>query len=343
MQLKKLFRIIRWLIAFAFAPLLASCGGGCDAEVIFGKVATCAAEKDTIEEFTAAASIGELVRYKIDKKAMTYSYTIISSAYGLNNVSKSGRLDYNSDDDTYTPVGLGSKIAFNSDGLFYGVIKEDFGVGEAVTPVFGVKNIEKNMLNISDNYNFISYQCPVGLNRCGSFYGSIRVEPTGDWNYCLGGNLSDVTSICTSSIRGFGYYDLSANKIILKDQSLNIVGSAISYVKGQQRVFIIDLDGGSPFMGKGIVVASSQSDTPISMDGTWRYIRIQESGNLVVDGLNLTQNIDGLSNSFKTNFTPHVPWQGFVRTRNGTVALAAGSGMYAASDPSGEFSIGLKK
>jgi hypothetical protein len=342
MHIKKLFRILRWLIAFAVLPLLASCGGGgCDAEVIFGKIASCTAEKDSVEEFTAAASMGELVRYKINKKSMTYSYTIISSAYGLNNVSKTGRLKYNADDDTFTPVELGSKIAFNADGLFYGVIKENFGSGEIVAPVFGVKNIENNISNMADDYNFISYQC-VGSSPCRSSYGSVRVKSTGDWEYCIGGNLSDVASTCISSVRGFGYYDSSANKIILRDQSFNVVGSAISYVKGRQKVFVIDLDGGSPFMGKGVVVASSQSDIPSSMDGTWRYIRMQKSGNVIISGLNLTQYVDEVSNPFVTYFTLHDPWQGFVTTPNGTVALAAGSGMYAATY-NGEFSVGLKK
>lgn len=336
MRMLKLFIITTALV-------LAACGGGnCGSEVIFGKVVSCTSKENATEEFTAAASKGELVKYKIDKNAMTYSYTIISSAYGLNNISKSGSLLYNADDDTYTPVGLGSKIAFNSDGLFYGVIKEDFGSGIIQVPVFGVKNIEKEMPNISDYYNFISYQC-IGSNPCSSQYGSIRIDLNGYWNYCRGGNLADPNYVCTSSVNGFGFFDSATNKIILIDQNANSVGSAVAYVKGQQKVFIIDLDGGSPTLGKGMVIASSQSDAPSTMDGTWRYIRTQESGRVEITGTNITQYIDGISLPYSTNFTTDYPWKGFATTVNNTIALAAGSGLYAARTVAGDFSIGLRK
>ena len=335
-------RILKLFIT-TITLVLAGCGGGsCGSEVIFGKVVSCTSEENAIEEYTAAASKGELVRYKIDKKAMTYNYTIISSAYGLKDISKSGSLSYNADDDTYTPVGLGSKIAFNSDGLFYGVIKEDFGSGTIQVPVFGVKNIEKEVSNISDYYNFISYQC-IGSNPCSSQYGSMRIDLNGYWNYCQGGNLAGANSACTSSVNGFGFFDSTTNKIILIDQNANSVGSAVAYVKGQQKVFIIDLDGGSPTLGKGMVIASSQSDAPSTMDGIWRYIRTQESGRVVIAGTNITQYIDGVSLPSSTHFTANYPWQGFATTVNNTIALAAGSGLYAARTVLGDFSIGLRK
>lgn len=337
---------IRLAIVVLILVHLGACGGGggCDSQLLFGKITSCNGDSgsDSSEEFTAAASQGELVKYKIDKKAMQYSYTIISSAYGLADISRSGSLQYNIIDDTYTPVGLGAKIAVNSDGLFYGVIKEDFGSGEVAVPVFGVKGIEKSLVKMADNYNYVSYQC-IASNPCGSQYGSIRVGLKGDWTYCRGGNLSSLASNCTSSVSGLGFFDESSKKIVLIDQYGNIVGAAIAYVKNLQKVFIIDLNGGSPLLGKGMIVASSQSDAPVSMDGIWRYIRLRETGRIVISGKTLMQYIDGGTNPAPTNFVVNDPWQGFVTTANGTVALAAGSGMYAARTLDGDFSVGLRK
>jgi len=338
--------LIKYPIVVLVVITLCACGGGggCDLQFAFGKIASCDndGKLDSSEEFTAAASKGELVKYKIDKMAMTYSYTIISSAYGLNNVSRSGSLQYNASDDTYTPVGLGAKIAVNSDGLFYGIIKEDIGSGDVDAPVFGIKNTEKSLVKVAGYYNYVSYQC-IGLNSCSSQYGSIRVGISGEWTHCREGNLSSLTPNCVSSTGGFGYFDELTNKIVLIDEYGNSIGVAIAYVKNSQKVFIVDLNGSSPLLGKGMIVASSQGDAPLSMDGTWRYIRMQETGRIVINGTSLMQFIDGENNARPSSFMLNDPWQGFVTTANGTVALAAGSGMYAARIANGDFSVGLKR
>jgi hypothetical protein len=327
----------------AVVVLLAGCGGGgCGSELLFGKVASCGSDVEIQEEFTAAASPGELVKYTINKSAMTYSYEIIASAYGLVHRTKSGRLLYNAEDDTYSPQGLGSKIAFNSDGLFFGVIQEDFGAGAVTVPVFGLKYLEKDIGKFVGYYNFISYQC-IGANPCTSFYGSLIISTQGQWQTCRGGNFSDSNYNCVLSDIGLAVYDSASNKIILKDLNGNRIGTAISYVKNAQKVFIVDLDGGSPSMGKGMVVASSQSDVPSTMDGTWRYVRPSETGRLVIQGTDLKQYIDGGAGPLQTRFLINTPWKGFVTTPNGTIALAAGSGMYAAKLLNGDFSVGLKQ
>lgn len=313
--------------------ILSACGGG-------GGVGTSSITPNP-QIFTAAAAKGELVEYQIDPNLLTYSYTIKSSAYGLDSTPRTGTLTYNQSDDTYTPSGINGKIAYNSSGLLFGVIKENFGSGVISVPVFGMKSLEKQISNISDTYNFVSYQC-IGNNACISKYGTIKINSNGTWQSCETGNLTAVTPNCTSSITGSGSLDSNSGKITLTDNSSATVGTAISFVSNGQKVLVIDLTGGNATLGKGMVVASAQNNAPTSMDGTWRYIRTSETGRLVINGSTITQTIDG-GGSGSTTFTANTPWTGFATTANGNIALAAGSGMYAAKFIDGNFSVGLKR
>ncbi len=294
-------------------------------------------------QFTAAASKGELVNYEVDTGLRTYRYTILSSAYGLPvNTPRTGSLTYNSADDTYTPVGISGKIAYNSDGLLFGVIKEDFGSGPISVPIFGLRTIEKQISNIGDTYNYVSYQCDIS-NFCESKYGTLRINSgTGAWQACEFGNISALNPGCNRQISGNGTFDSTTGKLTLLDGGSVNSGSAFSFVKDGQKVLIIDLNGGNQILGKGMVVASAQNNAPSSMDGTWRYIRTSETGRLVINGTTITQTIDG-GGSGSTTFTANTPWIGFAQTQSGTVALAAGSGMYAANFLDGNFSVGLKR
>jgi hypothetical protein len=323
------------LLSVIAVSALSGCGGG-------GGGGGAAVTPEPVT-YTAAASKGELVQYEIDTKLMTYKYTILSSAYNLPvNTARTGVLTYNATDDTYNASGLNGKIAFNSAGLLFGVIKEDFGAGAVSVPVFGLSTLEKQISNIADTYNYVSYQCS-NANVCAAKYGTIKIDAgSGTWQACELGNLGVVNPGCARQVSGNGKFDSASGKLILLDASAVNSGTAISFVKDGQKVLVIDLNGGNAVLGKGMVVASAQNNAPSSMDGTWRYIRTSETGRLTISGTTITQSIDG-GGSGTTTFTANTPWTGFARTANGNVALAAGSGMYAASFVDGNFSVGLKK
>ena len=155
------------LASVALATLLTGCGGG-------GGGSGTSITPNPIA-FTAAAAKGELIQYEIDPNLLTYKYTITSSAYGLNNTPRTGTLTHNIAEDTYKPSGRDGKIAYNSDGLLFGIIKEDFGSGAIAVPVFGIKTTEKLISSIAGTYNYVSYQC-IGVNACMSHYGTLKVN-----------------------------------------------------------------------------------------------------------------------------------------------------------------------
>lgn len=320
-----------WVSALSVMALSACGGGGSSGRSVSANP----------QVFTAAAAKGELISYEIDPNLLTYSYTITSSAYGLSNTPRTGTLTYNAVDDTYTPNGISGKIAYNSAGLLFGVIKENFGSGTVSVPVFGMKTLEKQITNIADTYNYVSYQC-IASNPCTSHYGTVKINTNGTWQSCQRANLSAISPSCAVTVSGSGSIDSTTGKITLNDSSSNRAGTALSFVSNGQKVLVIDLTGGAATLGKGMVVASAQNNVPSSMDGTWRYIRTSETGRLVINGTTINQTIDGLG-SGSTTFTPNLPWAGFATTQNGNIALAAGSGMYAASFTDGNFSVGLKR
>lgn len=335
--------------------VISGCGGkSCEISVIAGKVASCSSNDNTLssssDEFVAAASKGELVKYKINRDTGTYEYTIISSAYGLDNVTRRGNLSYNQSDDTYSPIELTGKISYNAEGLFYGLIQEQFDPSITTptsTPVFGLRNPGKNFTAAADTYNYISYQC-IGNSACTSNHGTLKIHADGSWQSCQDANLADESPTCTVTESGIGLINPTTGIVDLRDLNSSRIGNAMSYANGSQKVFIVDLTGGSIKLGKGIVVASAQNDAPASIDGVWRYIRsqgagqISETGLLKISGLDITQRIDG-GPTHKTSFKPDSPWKGFATTLSGTIAITAGSGMYAAKLKSGNFSVGLKK
>jgi len=325
-------KTIKLTLSISAVALMAACGGG------GGSSGDTSANPQV---FTAAAAKGELISYEIDPNLLTYSYTITSSAYGLSNTPRTGTLTYNAVDDTYTPNGMSGKIAYNSAGLLFGVIKENFGSGIVSVPVFGMKTLEKQIANVADTYNYVSYQC-IASSPCTSLYGTIRVNNNGMWQLCQGANLSAGSLSCAVTLSGTGSIDSSTGKITLTDSNSNTTGTALTFASNGQKVFVIDLTGGTSTLGKGMVVASAQNNAPSSMDGTWRYIRTSETGRLVINGTTINQTIDGVGSGSST-FTPNQPWTGFATTQNGNIALAAGSGMYAASFTDGNFSVGLKR
>jgi hypothetical protein len=100
--MRTLFTSIRvhlsWVLV-ALAASLASCGGG------GGGGASSAAT-----QYTSVAMAGELLTYTVDPVALTYSYTITESQFGLDGKSASGTLVRNFDG-SYTPSGIRTRAS----------------------------------------------------------------------------------------------------------------------------------------------------------------------------------------------------------------------------------------
>ena len=114
--MRTLFTSVRvhltWML-LALGALLASCGGG--------------GSSSSATQYTSVAMAGELLTYTIDPVALTYSYTITESQFGLTGKTGSGTLVRNADG-SYSPSGIpNARIVILPNGLLLGAVRERFG------------------------------------------------------------------------------------------------------------------------------------------------------------------------------------------------------------------------
>lgn len=328
-------RTHRWLVVSLLAALTA-CGGG-------GTSST-STETSAATTFQAVASEGELISYTVDTSALTYSYSIIESAYGKTGVTGSGSLTRNSDG-TYTPAGFNGKIAVLDSGLLLGAIYEDLNNDGTrdVVPVIGITHPVTSLAEAAGTYNFISRQCGT---LCNNYYGTVKVNTDGTWTSCVGANMAATNYSCQSSVSG-AVTNLASGRATMTINGVN-GGSMLIFkdTTSGQKVVLLDLNGATS-LGKGAIFAATQS-LPASADGTWTYLHTNGiKGAVNVTGTNFTDAgnyANGTPYSGSGSFTRDQPWAGFVRTNAGATIMTAGSGLYAAYFYStGSMSIGVKK
>src|SRR6185369_7523954 len=105
--MRPLFASVRvhmtWML-LAVGALLASCGGG-------------GGSSSAATQYTSVAMAGELLTYTVDPVALTYSYTITESQFGLTGKTGSGTLVRNLDG-SYSPSGIpNARIVILPNGL----------------------------------------------------------------------------------------------------------------------------------------------------------------------------------------------------------------------------------
>jgi hypothetical protein len=314
------------LIALAISTFVACGGGGSNSDLA----------NNTTSTFQSVAIAGELVSYSVDRVNLSYAYTITESAYGKTGVTGSGTLTRNNDG-TYTPSGFSNaRLKVLDNGLLVGAIYEDLD-GDAVKeiiPVIGISNPVAAGSEAEGVYNFVSRQCVTA--GCASMYGTLKVTSDGTWTSCESGNLGVAPTFpaCASSKTGTvanfanGKGDVmvggtkAGSMLIFKDSA-------------NQKVILLDLNGGVASMGKGAFFASTQG-FPSSTDGTWHYATtVGSRGTTIVTGNNFVDS--GFTKSgyafgpYNYTLQFNQPWTGLGRTTTGnTVGILAGAGMFAA-------------
>jgi hypothetical protein len=186
---------IKIFLSVLAAVGLTACGGG------GAGPDTSAGNSSTAVTFQAVATEGELVSYAVDTTALTYSYRIEESAYGLTGRTGSGTLTRNADG-TYTPSGFAGKLALLDNGLLLGSLYEDLNNDSVpeVVPVIGISNPVNSLAEAVGVYNFISRQCTG--SSCTNYYGTLQVKDDSTWVSCVEGNLSALVPNCQSSLSG---------------------------------------------------------------------------------------------------------------------------------------------
>lgn len=318
------------------ALLLTGCGGG-------GSVTPSTATTTTATEvnYTAAATIGELINYKIDTSKLTYSYTITDSQYGLDGKSGSGTLIRNANG-TYSPSGISNgKIAVLPNGLMMGALRETINGTLTTIPVLGISNPVADLSKLADIYDYVAKLCIPG--GCAVSYGTARISADGTVQTCVKQDIASAQNgICTKGSTatlnslGNGVWQYLKDGIV--------IGTLLGINTNGKKTFILDLKNKEQ-LGTGLIVAANQ--TPITnndLNGTWHFHGSYGSAGYATIQDNqvktFTPQIDGATSFITLNS----PLNGFVTNTVGTgLGVLAGTGVYAWVTPAlNYFEVGLK-
>lgn len=343
--MRTLFTSVRahlaWVV-LAMGAVLASCGGG--------------GTSSSPTQYTSVAMAGELLTYTIDPVALTYSYTITESQFGLNGKTGSGKLVRNADG-SYSPSGIpNARIVILPNGLLLGAVRETFSsaAGSAVVtvPIIGMSNPVSMVDALAGTYNYMHRGCvfSAGASVCAGLVGTFTITSNGNWTSCPGANPG--TGACTSGGHAGTLVSLG-NGLWQVKEGTNIVGTAIGFSSAGQNVLLIDLKDQRPTggFGIGIVVGAQQTAlTSGQTDGTW--IAGTSGGDwavftaaTTVSGTAITvTSIDGIPtpNAQPFNISIDTPWQGMATTPLGGVGFMAGNGVYVLETANGYAELGVK-
>jgi len=328
--MRTLFTSVRvhlgWMLLAASA-LLASCGGG--------------GSSGAATPYTAVAMAGELLTYTVDPVALTYSYTITESQFGLTGKTGSGTLVRNADG-SYSPSGIpNARIVILPDGLLLGAVRDRFGAAVVTVPIIGLSNPVSSVGALAATYNYMRRGC---LNAvCATAVGTFVIAADGTWSSCPGATLA--AGPCPSGGRTGTLVSLGNGQFQVMEGTVNI-GTAVGFNSAGQNVLLIDLKdlrvGG---LGIGLVVGSQQATlTPAQTDGTW--IAGTSAGDWAVfttSGTSITvTNVDGLPVNVAGSFTANAPWLGMATTNAGAMGFLAGNGVYVLETANGYAELGVK-
>jgi hypothetical protein len=319
----------------ALGALLASCGGG-------------GSSSSAATQYTSVAMAGELLTYTVDPVALTYSYTITESQFGLNGKTGSGTLVRNLDG-TYSPSGIpNARLVILPNGLLLGAVRERFGAAVVTVPIIGMSSPVSTIDALATTYNYMHRGCLSAV--CSTDIGTFVIAANGingTWSSCPSANPG--AGACASGGRS-GTLVPVGNGLWQMFEGTTNVGTAIGFNSAGQNVLLIDLkDGRAGGLGIGLVVGSQQTLLnmgPQTTDGTW--IAGTSDGNWAVftaSGATITVNsIDGIPtpNAQPVAISANTPWQGMATTPAGGVGFLAGNGVYVLETANGYAELGVK-
>jgi hypothetical protein len=288
---------LAWAL-LAVGALLASCGGG-------------GSSSSQPTQYTSVAMAGELLTYTIDPVALTYSYTITESQFGLDGRTGSGTLVRNADG-SYSPSGIpNARIVILPNGLLLGAVREQFGTTTVTVPIIGLSNPVSSVNALAATYNFMHRGCLSGV--CVSDIGTFVIDASGTWSSCPSANLGG--GPCPSNGRNGTLVSLGNGLWQVMEGTSN-VGTALGFNSGGQNVLLIDLkDKRTTGLGVGLVVGAQQATlTSAQTDGIWivgtsngHWALFTASGSTIT-----INNVDGLPVSIPGSFTANSPWLGMA-------------------------------
>lgn len=315
-------------------------------------------ETVTAKEFNSSGSLGELLTYTIDTTAMTYSYEIVESDYGLADTRGSGDLIENQDG-TYSPSDdLDIRLILLPNTLIVG--GADITVGDADTFMLfaGVPALETGYTpaQIAGIYNYLVFECddPLDSGVCTlgyrSYYGTFEIYEDGTWKACGKGDLGDTTSNPCSEPPTTGNWTDEGDGIISVRYGGNEIGNAMLLPSGAGgKVIVIDFKDRQD-AGPGMLIGVKQQDiSGEDLSGEYHYNGDDGGyGDVEVDNAANTYSgsyaePDGSQQTITGSLHRNSPWEGWLTADNYTPANAAddsiililpGDGVFLQTSPS---------
>lgn len=245
-------------------------------------------------------------------------------------------------------------------GMIMGAVRLNINGIPRVIPLIGFSNLITSLTEAQDTYNYVERVCSDSTRMlCGSTYGTFRVNADGTWVSCDKADYTADAMGCSGQIRTSGTLNALGNgEWQVLDSNSTAVGTGLAFkASNGQKVWVVDLSlpTASDGFGIGIVAGSSQASiTSADTDGTWIFSgttgSLQYAGTLTVSSDTYTaagfilSGVGALPFGGTRTITDNAPWTGFVKGSGGGTALLAGTGMYAAVNPSlGTIEVGLRK
>jgi hypothetical protein len=323
----------------ALCLMLASCGDGGQQSASSPASAT-----GFSQQYTASAVAGEILTYAIDTQNLTYSYQILYSAYGLNNVTGNGMLIRNTDGSFSPTDAPTSKVYALPNGLLVGTVPLILNNVPVSVPILGISQPISSLPSLAGTYNFVGIQCAnqtFGVfTGCDSVHGTAEVDAVGRYTACSSGNLIGGTGGCASLTTAT--LNLLGNGIW---RAVEIGSASMNYVLAHaapngQTVLVVDLNDPGGY-GYGYLVMSTQAGYVQSeVDGTWYYQSNHgTAGALAVSG----NTVFDQGNIYTLSFDS--PWTGMASVSTGATAILAGTGAYALVHPGfpGYLEVGMQR
>lgn len=294
--------------------------------------------------FTSSAGVGEIVTFTVDTTALTYSYTVTESSYGLEGQTGSGTLTGNSDG-SYTPSGFpGSRIQVYENGIMVGAVTFEINGQTINAPVVGLASPITSVASLAGTYNLLGETCEgpmaasdTGVGICNTVYGTLVIDSAGAYEVCTGSNLttdpacgSGVLSSGTVVSAGDGLFEFNrtGTAFVAVDNANLLLASASP--NGQYVVIIDTNDSASDGYGYGHLLGSTQTSTidTVNAEGTWSWNA--NNGDSGTFDLSCSSSTVCTSTSGAV-VTIGFPWAGLGTVTNGIYdyhVLLAGSGVY---------------
>jgi len=314
-------------------------------------------ETVTAKEFNSSGSLGELLTYTIDTTAMTYSYEIVESEFGLEGTSGSGTLVPNQDG-TYSPSDdRDIHLTLLPNTLIVG--GADITVGDVDTFMLfaGVPALETGYTpaEIAGIYNYVVFECddPLDGGVCTSgyrsYYGTFEIVKLNTWQACSQGNLSDEENVlCIGGIMNGSWEDEGDGVISIKYGFTEIGKAMLLPSSAGGKVIVIDYKDRQD-AGPGILVGVKQQDIS-GEDLSGKYHYNSDDGGYgdveVFDDDTYSGSYTGPDGSEQTtrgNLDANSPWEGWLTADNFTEADSAddsiililpGDGVFLQTSPS---------